>query len=258
MAEPDQPTRPLQLNIGAGHTYIPWFVNVDIADWAEVTLDLSEEPLPFPDDSVQRIVSVATLEHIPNHLFALAEMYRVLKHDGELLLDLPYVTLTEHHLVNPYHLHNFSERSFDLFDPTILKGSAAEENEIALTRAFVRFRYMSYWGAAPKPLRVWARRHLFNIVRDFEIGLVAVKNPELPVDLGAERARGMQARLSEYKAARTPYEHVQARRDAAGQARRRIAAQDPTPRSRTLGSSLAGARGRLRRRLRRFREKRTS
>ena len=41
----------------------------------------------------------------------------MLVHDGVLLLSLPYVTLTENHMVNPFHHHNFSEHSFDFFDP---------------------------------------------------------------------------------------------------------------------------------------------
>jgi SAM-dependent methyltransferase len=196
---------PYELNIGAGHTYIPGFVNIDITDRAEVTLDLSTEGLPFPDDSVRTIVSIATLEHIPDYLFALGEMHRVLEHDGTLLLMLPYVTLTELHLVNPYHLHNFSERSFDLFDPALLKGSAAEDNDIAFRRVYVEYRYMNYVGIAPKPVRDLARRHLFNVVRDFDIGLVAIKDPDRPVDAGEQRAAAMRARMGELLRARTPY-----------------------------------------------------
>src|SRR5438552_5349668 len=125
----------LDLNIGAGHTYIPGFVNIDVDERADLALDLSVERLPFPDDSVRTVFSHSTLEHIPNYLFCLSEIHRVLKHDGELLLVLPYVTLSEHHLINPYHLHNFSERSFDFFDPMLLKGSAAETTGTAFRRA---------------------------------------------------------------------------------------------------------------------------
>ncbi|HTU79319.1 MAG TPA: methyltransferase domain-containing protein [Solirubrobacteraceae bacterium] len=196
---------PHQLNIGAGHTYIPGFVNIDISERADVTLDLSIDRLPFADDSVSTIISVWTLEHIPNYLFALSELHRVLRHDGALLLKLPYVTLTESHLINPYHLHNFSERSFDFFDPLRLKGSAAEEQEIAFRKAFVNYTYMGYFGALPAAMRVWARRHLLNVVRQFDIGLVALKDPERPVDVGPARARELQLRLGDLDRRRVPY-----------------------------------------------------
>jgi SAM-dependent methyltransferase len=201
----DEPAAPLRLNLGAAKTYIPGFVNIDIHEAAELSLDLGAERLPFPDDSVRTVVSHHTLEHVPDYLFALGEIHRVLEHDGELLLSLPYATLTENHMVNPYHLHNFTERSFDFFDPLKLKGSAAEDGEIAFRTVVVRFTYIGYFGLAPKWLRVWARKHLLNVVRQFDIALVAIKDPGRPVDVGKERARKLEARIVELKRQRTAY-----------------------------------------------------
>jgi SAM-dependent methyltransferase len=206
-------TPPYDLNIGAGQTFIPGFVNIDIHERAEVTLDLGKEQLPFPDDSVRTVFSIATLEHIPDYLFALGEIHRVLEHDGALLLNLPYVTLTEHHLVNPYHLHNFNERSFDFFDARKLKGSAAEDSEIAFRRVYAEYRYLSYMGLLPRAGRTWARRHLFNVVRDFDIALVAVKDAERPTKVGEARARELKARMAELNRSRRPYEDATDTRD---------------------------------------------
>jgi len=205
------------LNIGAGHTYIPGFVNVDISERAEVTLDLSKDRLPFDDNSVDTVVSIHTLEHVPDYLHALGEIHRVLRHDGALLLKLPYVTLTEAHMINPYHLHNFSERSFDFFDPERLKGSAGEESRVAFRKVFVRYTYLGSFGMLPGPLRVWARRHLFNVVRQFDVGLVAIKD-DRPVDAGRERSHELQSTLRKLASSRVPYEdspapHVASSRD---------------------------------------------
>lgn len=228
------PGAPLAVNLGAAKTFIPGFVNVDIDEKAEVTLDLGAERLPFPDDSVGTVVSRHTLEHVSNYLFALGEIHRVLRHDGELLLSLPYVTRTEHHLVNPYHLHNFSERSFDFFDPAVMKGSAGEDSETAFRKVFVRFTYNGYFGLAPRFYRVWARKHLLNVVRQFDIGLVAIKDPNRPVDVGAERARAMTRRLDELKLARVPYPPAAALNGAAPTATGASGASG--------GSALTGAR----------------
>src|SRR5262249_19200278 len=155
--------------------------------------------------------------------------------DGELLLSLPYATLTEHHMVNPYHHHNFTERSFDFFDPQLLKGSAAEDGETAFRPVVVRFTYMGAYGLAPRPLRRWARRHLLNVVRQFDIALVAIKDPSKPVDTGPARARALEQRIVELKRARTVYPEVAAEGGNAGH-----------------GEGVAGARprGRVRRALR--------
>jgi SAM-dependent methyltransferase len=245
MADDDR-SAPHRLNLGAAKTYIPGFVNIDIHESAEVSLDLGVERLPFADDSVSTVVSHHTLEHVPDYLFALGEIHRVLEHDGELLLSLPYATLTENHMVNPYHLHNFTERSFDFFDPMVLKGSAAEDGEIMFRTACVRYTYMGYFAFAPKWLRVWARKHLLNVVRQFDIALVAIKDPSRPVDTGSERARRLEARIVELKRKRTPYP-----RDGQRPAETDGGAADVGPARRGAGSRLRRVRGRLQGALRR-------
>ena len=168
----------IKLNIGAGHTYIPGFINIDISERADLALDLNKESLPFENNSVDLVFSYHTLEHIEKYLFALSEIYRVLKHGGVFLLGVPYVTLTEYHLVNPYHRQNFNEFSFDFFDPIKLKGSASEENSILFTKVCHRFHYIRFFNLVPFPIRGWCRRHLFNVVRKIDFCLIAVKDSQ--------------------------------------------------------------------------------
>ena len=170
----------IRLNIGAGQNIIPGYVNIDISNRADITLDLGKDKLPYANDTVDLIFSYHTLEHIPDYLFALSEIYRVLKHDGLFLVGLPYVTSTEFHLINPYHLHNFNEYSFDFFDPEKLKGSAVEDNPIKFKKVFCRFQYIGVFNLLPSPLKSWCRRHLFNVVRKIDYGLTAVKSTNAP------------------------------------------------------------------------------
>lgn len=165
----------IALNIGASQTYLPGFVNIDIASNADISLDLNKDRLPFEDGSVDLVFSYHTLEHISNYLFSLSEIHRVLKHGGRFLVGLPYVTLTEYNLVNPYHLHNFNEFSFDFFDKTKLKGSATEINPILFTKIFHRFDYIGRFKYLPYSMQTWCRRHLFNVVQKIDFGLLAVK-----------------------------------------------------------------------------------
>jgi SAM-dependent methyltransferase len=218
------PDARVRLNLGAAKTFIPGFANIDIHERAEINLDLGKDPLPFPDGSAGMVVSHHTLEHVPDYLFALKEIHRVLEHDGVLLLSLPYATLTEHHMVNPYHHHNFNEHSFDFFDPLALKGSAAEDGEVAFRKALVRFTYMGAFGIAPRPVRRWTRRHLLNVVRQFDIALIAIKDPDVPVDIGPERVRELERQIVELKQARTRYPAVAAEVETAV---RRTAASPP-------------------------------
>jgi SAM-dependent methyltransferase len=168
-----------RLNIGASQTRLDGFTNIDIAPWADVSIDIGTEPLPFDDDSVDLVFSYHTLEHVPDYLFALGEIHRVLKHGAPFLVGLPYVTLTEVHLVNPYHLHNFNEWSFDFFEKGKLRDSAAEtvlRRPIEFKKAFHRMHYIGLPHLFPERGKRWARRHFFNVVRKIDFGLVAVKD----------------------------------------------------------------------------------
>ena len=165
----------MNLNIGAGKTRIQNFINIDISKKADVVLDLNKDPLPFETDSADIVFSAHTLEHVSNYLFALGEIYRVLKPWGKLYLALPYITLTEMHLVNPYHKTGFNEFSFDFFNPDLLKGSAAEENPILFKKIFHRYHYMGKIKHLPAVVKNIARRHLFNIVKEIDFGLYCFK-----------------------------------------------------------------------------------
>ena len=198
-----QDAKRIALNIGAGRTYIPGFINIDISTKADIALDLGKDRLPFEDNSVDLIFSYHTLEHVADFLFALSEIHRVLKHGGPFLVGLPYVTLTEYNLVNPYHLHHFNEFSFDFFDTRKLKGSAVEANQVLFHKVFHRFHYMGVFNVVPPPFRSWCRRHLFNVVRKIDFGLVSVKRTD--GSLPSFTKQQLQQDFDNYLRSRTPY-----------------------------------------------------
>src|SRR5207302_751724 len=100
-----------------------------------------------------------------------------------------------------------------------LQGSAAEDDDVSFRRVLVRFTYMGAFGVLPRPLRRWSRRHLLNVVRQFDIALVAIKDPAASVDVGPERARALEQRIIELKRARTQYPDVARETEAARAAR---------------------------------------
>lgn len=180
------------LNIGAGYTFIPECINIDISQKADISLDMNKDKLPFTDNSVDIIFSYHTIEHIEKYLFALSEIHRVLKHGGIFLLGVPYLTLTEYNLVNPYHYQNFNEHSFDFFDPQKLLGSAAEEGSVMFRKAFHRFHYLPEFEKKSEKRKEWCRRHLLNVVKMIDFGLIAMKADGAPIasdDVTAERLR---------------------------------------------------------------------
>ena len=139
---------------------------------------MGEDRLPFDDGSVDLVFTYHTLEHVPDLLHALEEIARVLKPGGLLLVGVPYVTSTEFHLVNPYHLHNFNEHFFRFFDD--LQGSAAEDDRIQLSQTWIRYHYMGLFKLLPGPLKRWCRRHLFNVVNRIDLAVVKGRGATAP------------------------------------------------------------------------------
>lgn len=164
------------LNIGAGITRLEFATNIDISNRADVSLNLGVDPLPFDSESVDFIYSDHTVEHVENYLFLISEIHRVLKPGGMMLLGVPYVTLTKYHLVNPYHLHNFNEYSFDFFDPTRLRDSAAEEGDVDLRMRSFHINYLGVFRFLPL-IRVVARKYLFNVARDIQFAIIKGPTP---------------------------------------------------------------------------------
>ena len=194
----------LKVNIGAGNTYIPSFVNIDISPRADISLNLNIDELPFEDNTVDLVFTYHTLEHLDNYLFALGEIHRVLKHRGHLLIGVPYVTLTRNHLVNPYHRQNFNEYSFDFFDIEKLKGSAVEANPILFKKVFHRFQYVGIFKMLPI-FRNLCRQLLFNVVRTIDFGLLAIKPPHRILHVNQEDEDHMRREFDECLSKRVPY-----------------------------------------------------
>ena len=195
----------VRLNIGAGHTCILGFTNIDVTERADISLDMNTDRLPFDDNSVDLIFSNHTLEHFDEYLFALGEIHRVLKHGGQLLVSVPYVTLTEYNLVNPYHKHHFNEFSFDFFDPEKLLGSAAESGGIMFRKIAHRYSYLPEFANESPEKKDWCRRHYFNVVSEIVFGVLAIKERGTPLPIGPDTPKQLLKDYNKYNAARIPY-----------------------------------------------------
>ncbi|WP_428568656.1 MAG: methyltransferase domain-containing protein [Solidesulfovibrio sp. DCME] len=82
------------VNIGSGPSRINNrgdIINVDIFPFETVDVCVAPGPLPFHTNSVDLLLSIATLEHIADPVSMVNEFRRVLKPDGELLLYLPFM-----------------------------------------------------------------------------------------------------------------------------------------------------------------------
>jgi SAM-dependent methyltransferase len=86
------PASALGLNIGAGKTKIdPRVKNLEIEAGEGIDIVGSVENIPCPDGHFDFVLTQEVLEHVPSPDRAMKEIHRVLKTDGRVYIQLPFV-----------------------------------------------------------------------------------------------------------------------------------------------------------------------
>ena len=67
------------------------FIGVDLLAWPDADLVCEADRLPFPDGSLDAVVSVAVWEHIPDLESVLAEVVRTVRPGGSLFIVVPFL-----------------------------------------------------------------------------------------------------------------------------------------------------------------------
>lgn len=79
------------VNLGSGTSVYPHVVNVDGVGYRNVHVVCDLQALPFEDQSVDHLLSIAVLEHVHEPERHIAEFRRVLKPGGSLLVYVPFL-----------------------------------------------------------------------------------------------------------------------------------------------------------------------
>jgi SAM-dependent methyltransferase len=96
----------LDLGSGLVRDYRQNVVYADIAALPTVDLVCFGDQLPFDDGVFDGIVSLAVLEHVPNPFAVAAEMARVLRSGGRMVIDWPFLQPVHGY---PHHYFNATE-----------------------------------------------------------------------------------------------------------------------------------------------------
>ncbi len=83
---------------------------------ADVIHDLGDVPYPFADDEFDLVVSSHSIEHIPDVMMFVEELYRITKNGGRIKIVTPHYTNPDW-ATDPTHRNHFNSYSFNSFMP---------------------------------------------------------------------------------------------------------------------------------------------
>lgn len=103
----------MRLNLGSGPDYRLNYVNVDIDPKTpcDKLVDLTQ-PWPFESDSVDEILANDIIEHLPDKLHTLREMWRVCKPRARIRLQIPRADIGQGAYRDPTHTSFWVPQSF--------------------------------------------------------------------------------------------------------------------------------------------------
>jgi len=102
----------MKLNLGSGDVQLDGYTNVDVFDWpgVDVIADL-REPWPWQDSAVDEVLAVDIIEHLPDKIHTMNEMWRVLRRGGIAQIAVP-TTEGSGAFQDPTHVSFWNRRSF--------------------------------------------------------------------------------------------------------------------------------------------------
>lgn len=171
-----------KVHLGCGHEILPGFVNVDGAPLpgVDVVYDLGKFPWPFKDGECEEILMKHVLEHLPNTIQVMEEMWRICADGAKVTVRVPYWNARDF-VTDPTHVRAFNEDTFNFFDPD--HKSCRERFYYSKARFrvvkkyyFVKFGF--YFAVRPKilcRLLEIPAQFLSNIIQVMEVELKAVK-----------------------------------------------------------------------------------
>jgi glycosyltransferase involved in cell wall biosynthesis len=105
----------LRLNLGCCDALLPGFVNVDLVAAPGVEAADLREPWPWPDSSATHVRAYDIIEHLPDKIHTMNELWRVLAPGGTAEMAVPTTDGTGA-FQDPTHVSFWNRRSFLYFE----------------------------------------------------------------------------------------------------------------------------------------------
>jgi SAM-dependent methyltransferase len=108
-----------KLHVGCGHVIKEGWLNHDLAPLPGVYVvhDLRDFPWPFEDGQFTEVYMKDVLEHLPDLIETMEELYRITEPGATVYIAVPYWNSPEA-LGDPTHATMFNEHVWGFFDPS--------------------------------------------------------------------------------------------------------------------------------------------
>lgn len=156
----------LKLHLGCGKSILPGHTGIDISPQTGVSVvcDLALIPWPFKDSSVEECKLFNLLEHLPDTVQVMEELWRVTRPGGIVHIQVPYYN-SAGAFQDPTHLRFFTERTFEYFT---VDGATELSHYNYYSRArfeIVRLDFHQRWllKRLPRRFQIFLGHHLATI-----------------------------------------------------------------------------------------------
>ena len=108
-----------RLHLGCGNDPKQGWINHDLLalPGVDVVHDLNDRPWPWADNEFDEVWAKDVLEHLPDTIQTMEELYRITKPGASAYIAVPYWNSWEA-ITDPTHVRQFNEFTFNFFDPT--------------------------------------------------------------------------------------------------------------------------------------------
>lgn len=175
-----------KLNMGCGTDIKPDYTNLDMIPLpgVDVVHDLNKFPYPFEDDTFEEIYCKNVLEHLPDTVRVMEEIYRIATNGCKVYIRVPYwnsyITYAD-----PTHKKGFHKMQFEFFDIT----KETYKNRYYYTKARFKITQLNYFiylrgwrlikNSLTKKILETLSKYFCNIIHHIEIEMKVIKEGKI-------------------------------------------------------------------------------
>ena len=170
----------MKLDLGCGAAKTEGALGADLValPGVDVVVDLRQRPYPFATGAFTAIHLNDVIEHIPDTVRTMEELWRLLRPDGRVHIRV--VNWNSHYTaMDPTHLHAYTEESFDFFGKRSNR-SYYSRARFDVVRVERRFSDVARHFCPSERLLYFFSRFLSNVLEDLTFELRAVKPASEP------------------------------------------------------------------------------